>query len=106
MNIVEKIGKNTDLPVLRIDGYFLHWGHRTMTYHRPLPNNPRAVAYLDMAQAGARIPDWLDASTPLRRIVRDYWRGEVAAGSPVLARLAAICAERGYSYESTVEALR
>jgi hypothetical protein len=67
--------------------------------------NRRAVAYLDMAEAHAAIPPWLDATTPLRRIVRDYWRGEVQAQSVALARLRAVCAARGWSYESTVEAL-
>jgi hypothetical protein len=66
----------------------------------------RANAYLRMAETNARIPQWLDASTPLRRLVRDYWRGEVAAQSAALARLAAICQARGYSYELTIEALR
>lgn len=58
-----------------------------------------------MAEANAKIPPWLDATTPLRRLVRDYWRGEVAANSPALARLRTICLARGYSYDATLEAL-
>jgi hypothetical protein len=65
----------------------------------------RANAYLRMAEIGATIPLWMDASTPLRRLVRDYWRGEVAAQSPALTRLKAICETRGYSYALTLEAL-
>jgi hypothetical protein len=76
-----------------------------MALRPPSTINRRAVAYLDMAEARAAIPPWLDASTPLRRIVRDYWRGEVAAQSAALGRLRARCEERGWSYESTVEAL-
>lgn len=73
---------------------------------RPPSTNSRAIAYLDMAEQHATIPQWLDASTPLRRLVRDYWRGEVACTSPALARLRSICEARGYSYELTVEALQ
>ena len=76
-----------------------------MALRPPSTINRRAVAYLDMAERRAVIPQWLDASTPMRRHVRDYWREEVAANSPALARLRDICAARGYSYDSTVEAL-
>lgn len=38
-------------------------------------------------------------------LVRDYWREEVAHGSPALARLERICGERGYSYQATIALL-
>lgn len=76
-----------------------------MALRPPSTINRRAVAYLDMAERRAVIPQWLDASTPLRRLVRDYWREEVRLNSPALARLRDICEQRGYDYDSTVEAL-
>jgi 5S rRNA maturation endonuclease (ribonuclease M5) len=70
-----------------------------------LQNGQDVRAWISSGLHSAVIPPWLDASTPLRRIVRDYWRGEVQAQSVALGRLRAMCAARGWSYEGVVEAL-
>lgn len=54
----------------------------------------------------ASIPQWLDASTSLRRLVRDYWQTEARLQSSALERLRDICRDRGYNYMATIKELR
>ena len=58
-----------------------------------------------MAAKKKAIPQWLDATMPTRKIIRDYWQEEARLNSPALERLRQICEARGYSYELTVQAL-
>jgi hypothetical protein len=71
-----------------------------------------------MLQDGADVRQWVlaglgRAAAPwtspdaagLWVIVRDYWRGEVRAGSGALERLRRRCEEQGWDYGATVEAL-
>jgi DNA primase len=75
--------------------------------HRPYYSDPA-----QMLQDGQDLRAWVrvglsgpQAMVFTSSIAADYWRGEVAAHSPALTRLAAICQARGYSYDLTVEAL-
>jgi DNA primase len=75
--------------------------------HRPYYSDPA-----QMLQDGQDLRAWVrvglsgpQAMVFTSSIAADYWRGEVAAQSPALTRLAAICQARGYSYELTIEAL-
>jgi DNA primase len=75
--------------------------------HRPYYSDPA-----QMLQDGQDLRAWVrvglsgpQAMVFTSSIAADYWRGEVAAQSPALTRLAAICQARGYSYDLTVEAL-
>lgn len=55
-----------------------------------------------LAGLGLNPAPWALTETP----ARDYWRAEIAAQSPALARLETICRESGYDYAATVEALK
>jgi hypothetical protein len=75
--------------------------------HRPYYSDPA-----QMLQDGQDLRAWVrvglsgpQAMVFTSSIAADYWRGEVAAQSPALARLRGICEARGYSYELTIEAL-
>jgi DNA primase len=75
--------------------------------HRPYYSDPA-----QMLEDGQDLRAWVrvglggpEPMTFTSQIVADYWRGEVAAQSSALTRLAAICQARGYSYELTIEAL-
>lgn len=62
--------------------------------------------WLRAGLGGGDAAPWATDASGAWAEVRDYWRGEVAANSAALERLARICRERGYDYEATVEVLR
>lgn len=77
--------------------------------HRPTYADPS-----QMLQDGADVRGWVLAglgrqepqALPLSGIPLEYWREEARLGSVALARLQRICAERGASYERTIEQLK